>query len=554
LAEGGLLEALPLGEVGLGIGAVKGAYNVYMNQQAQSRQYQTIEGGGIGGGYRERINEAGFRFGHLGLLSGSQANELYMGVTSQGYRGSNRSEALDVATEQFRRNGTSIQQTLQLMSIAAETGGKALNGVNDALNSVTDTARRNGLNAAQQRQDFISAFSTIAGVQGSGTSATAMLAAADVNATSGLGSQFAGVNLNGMYTQSNVYRQAASLGLSPGRFLAESSRNQRLGATAQENLIKSSLSSTVSPEFASYVKGETDKLTRKYGGTQNIPQNELTRIGEEAQSKFNLNPYILQSLFAANGIQGVTTDNASAFAVNALVGAANPLTQLDQTQLNSRRQAWGKAKGTKGLDYKNSSDVESYVEKNTGSSIDSTKQGAFSSRGSSPLAAYSTLIHRTGKTDPVIEALLSKGNIGQTDHERFQVQTKQGLRDLKISDAIKYYSDQLDTGNVKIVGGGDNSGKTIAEITNGMGTGGDITKAKSAKNDTSKGFLDDSAKGKKLAAQGAGATVTISPSTTLMQLFNFSATGNASIKAGAASGLPPTSSGTVSDLPNGQGG
>jgi hypothetical protein len=554
LETGGLLRALPLGELGMAYGAARMVYGQYMNQVQANTAVRAEEGPMSNmAAITERTRGTMFHLSALGTFTGKQASELFNGATESGFRGGARNNALDLATEQFKRNGTSIKQTLDIMAIAAETGGKALNGVNDALDSVSQMAKDTGVSAKALRDNFINNYQAIGVTQGTGTASTAQLAAADTAATAGQGARFTGLSAAGMSSEVNNRRQAAAMGMSYGTFLAKSGQDSSIRAKAQEKMLFGASVSNTTAEQRQWIQSQIANLRKdKYG---KVSDDALNAIGDQAQEKFGLDPSAIgRAMSAETGISGITADNASSYLVHALSGAANPVKTLDENKKNSVGRQLTKEERTKNGSLEGGDNGTNYdlaFEKSIHKTAANTRQNWHSGDLSSPIAQYERQIKITGKTSPVIEKLLSE-NLSGRMKEMYQVKTKNGMRDVRLADAIRGFQDQLETGNVKIVGGGDN-GKTISQLTSGLGTGGDIGTTGSAQRGTPTGGHGgiDANSDKARKSEGAGGTVTLQLTADAAKVLKvYSSTGNVAIANGAATGTPPAQVNSVQEKPH----
>jgi len=95
-----------------------------------------------------------------------------------------------------------------------------------------------------------------------------------------------------------------------------------------------------------------------------------------------------------------------------------------------------------------------------GQSWQQVLQGADSAAASPYLSAE----QKSGKRNPVLEALIQNSNSG----DQVAVQTASGTRVMSIADAMKYYPDELQAGNVQFFGANGQSLGNTAALTGGL--------------------------------------------------------------------------------------
>jgi hypothetical protein len=219
---GGISEALGLGTAAADIfdpiAAIGGIYeglNQFAAQRSQGAFYQGILGGSNLAGQGQRFLQAGFRLSQLGNLTGAQANALFQGVTQLDMTGGERQNAMQQAVQMYDQLGVSIQSSLQLITIAAQSGNKALTGLTEAIQGVTQAAVEGGVNANVARQGLANTYQGLvaSGVQGG---AAAQVAGGLQSAVSRLGPLFQNLNLSSLFNNPQNLMMLASQLPGPG--------------------------------------------------------------------------------------------------------------------------------------------------------------------------------------------------------------------------------------------------------------------------------------------------------------------------------------------------
>src|SRR5690606_27889102 len=173
MLPGGTALLRGAGAVGAGLYVADKIGDFFESQRAQNAEWQRIMGGTNLEAVGERWNQRMFALGQFGVLDSEQAAQLYRGVAETGMRGADRTIAQDFALDAYKQLGMTIQESMQIIKVAARTGQESLYGVAGALRQVTEDAREAGINAAEARQRFIQTWTDASNFLGGGPTAVA---------------------------------------------------------------------------------------------------------------------------------------------------------------------------------------------------------------------------------------------------------------------------------------------------------------------------------------------------------------------------------------------
>ena len=247
-SAGGALMGSAAGPIGLGAGALYGAYkfggDFFSHERAQGATFQSMEGGTNLQAQDERARQAEFGATQWGSLSGGQANKLFQGVTGLGWTGDKRQAGLNFATSNYRSMGMDPNESMTLLGSIAQNGAVNLNKLALALQDVTNTAASASLNTNLVRQSFTSTFTALQGA-GVGTGApgggdAGALSAAVTNVITGMGPTVSKAGPKPDLTSTDVLtRQASALGMDPGTYLSKTMQKGggALTAKAQDAML-----------------------------------------------------------------------------------------------------------------------------------------------------------------------------------------------------------------------------------------------------------------------------------------------------------------------------
>lgn len=597
-AQGGVgmaLRRVPV--LGATIAAGEGINDVaewLTNERAQNARYQSVLGGAnnsgdsrgnpgtsAGGligdlsqffsgstsqstsGLGNRMAEEGYMIGQRfssGGFDEESARQLFQGVTSLGYTGNRRAGALDFASANYRTMGMGQDESMQLIAMSARYAQSSLQGLSRELQNVTKTATRTGQSAQVMRQAFAETYS--AALQASGGAGAGQLAEAATNMTGAGGRLLAGANpLSVLNDPTSKYQMASAMGMTPSQLEAAGQTNpgvtmQALGkrsdmymrSLGQGNL--KTIQDLIGQQGGKQkVAGDSNLMANVASGLMSsrgyditVARNIVSQIDPSMANASDsaIAQYIVNYQTGNNpGAQGqALRDQMTPKNISAGDRAAKKGDQADSA--GSHGKGWGSFAWEQHLRGQGmQSDAGPISNLFNG---DQTNQGYTLQVNSD---YYNELTKGTGKSDPVIEKLISE--YGTDPDIRFKVKTKNGDKAVTFGEAIRSFSDQLSSGQASIVSSNkdinnrqvkDIAGSTGAQITSDKNDwqGSDYDKVAS---EIGANNPDDSAK-----ENTGGGTVTISLSPEAQRLLSVSTSGNVDLDNSAAAGRPaPQSTG-----------
>jgi hypothetical protein len=474
------------GPIGMAVGATVYGLHQATNQRESNRFYQQISGGSNFSGFRERAREAGFsRLRMAGTMDSGQASELFRGVSEMGVTGQNRTNALDFAVDNFRRYGTDVQTSMQLISDSIANGVKDFTTLRSSLDSVSETARQTGVNVSEAQRAFARTNQAVQQGVTAGPQSSAIAAAVQNRVTQLGHSAMAGVDFNGMLTQQGMLMQSGVLGQDYNQMMASIQGGdtgllgQGMDAAIRQAVVASGLDVNQVQQIKQQLVGDGPISAQD---AQNIA-TEMARQGHPV----DINATI--ALAESVGVRGVTPANASQWLITAALGGFNMQERLSSaaTGASGHTRSTGQIGTTGG-----GRDLITEGEARTGdqrSALRHQREGIFGALGyegqphSDPMTGAITMgnaaeevpkaargategyvnrVQESGQRDPVVESLLAtKAHMADSS---FRVKTAEGTRDVSLETAVRYYSDQLARGDVQIATG-TGAGKTVADVT-----------------------------------------------------------------------------------------
>lgn len=517
-------------------------------QRAKNVQYQSIYGGANTEGFGQRLQEEGFAWGQFFTtgLQDEDARKLFKGVSSLGFRDSQRGELLDFAQKQYKNLGMSVDQSLQAIEIAARGSNTQLVGLEKALTRVSQAARVSGQSADQLRQKFLGTFqaTTQAGFGISAAQVAGIVTAEGPGGSRGL----QGVDYTGAFTEGQQRFTAAQLGVSYGELVYQNSIGNTVpGLEALDKRIQTAVNTVLSGGAKRWLDskiqevGGRDKVKGDTGLQASIGQ-ELTRYIDPGAVKA-----VAEGLVGPGTLANVPEDKVGEWVVRNYVGAGDlsEAAEAEQAGENQRPLAegerhgveaeWGVLGAPAGTDF---------IQDNYGMNPFS---GEVRSKNSA-LDAYSERQGQTGMADPAIEAFIQ--TTGKYSEIGVEVQTKDGKKVVSKDEAIRYYGDQIAKGTARIVGGPpDMDGMTIGQLT-GV-TQQDYTASHGRDTDTTNDTAAEGAPGvsaeewkeghpSSYEEEGGGSgTYKIELSDETKRFFRLVGPQNPQVESGAAAGVPP---------------
>jgi len=471
-ARGAIGAALPTTALKFagGVGAVAQladqALDFATSQREANRGWQAISGESNASGFGERMRSQMFEWRMKGTMGAGTAEKLYKGVAELGMEGEDRERMLDFATENFKAKGMDIADSLKLMSIAIDGGNDSLTGLTKSLDMVTDAAREGGVNAQKAREAFTASYAAMAPAFGAGEG-TAIGAASFQAALARLGPQFQDVQFSP--SEGNLYQMASRTGLSMAQFQTKMRGPDGGQFLAQQITEQVSATGALQP----YIKAVGEYASSKGLGNTSEWTRRQTEEAGSAMLQAGMDPIVASKIAATYGLK-ITPDDIPTFLASLATGQFNPAAES--------------AAGGGGDDVTKllaTGEVSQTVAERFGMKVESSKYGKQEYTGGTRAAKEYI---KSGFYDPMVERLITDQKVDKSSKFAIHYTDKDGKpqkRVVSFEEAVRYYGDQLATGDVEIVGG-KGEGSTVADIT-GMGyKGGDVAQTESAGEDIQK--------------------------------------------------------------------
>jgi hypothetical protein len=467
---GGVMNAarsLPV--IGLGIDAVQGATGFYLNQREAGRQYQNIEGGSNLAAQAERWHSLAYGASMFGKMPEGAASQAFGQVTALGYNQAavgqendpqNRQNALGFIYQNYTNNGMSVDQSTQVLQSASQNATINLQKVTSALTELSTVAGQAGDNANSARQSFIGNMNSAIASGGAGGAPVSAGGLAAMQASYGKG--FAGVNMSGELGTSQQTFLAGRYGMSPAQVQSMMRNNPNQYARMLSGNNMAAIGSMLTPQMQSSLQ----QMISQAGGAGALKDPAVaSQISNQFLNKWqSLDPSLtvqnLSSVLNQQSGADIPTGQIMSWIVNQVAG------NNEAAYTHSGASAgWG---GTQAGKYGLANPVHGSIgpgkdQINPSRTWQDVLKGA--SGGTQAAGAYLSQVSKQGgKRNPVLEALLQNAKAG--DH--VQVQTKNGARVMSMSQAMKFYPNELAKGDVDFY---DSSGKMIggtANLTNGL--------------------------------------------------------------------------------------
>jgi hypothetical protein len=463
--------------IGLGLDLINAIPEIYLKQREAGRAYQEVEGGTNLAAQAERLHMLGYQASMFGRMPEGAAAQAFMGVTQMGFNRAavgeagqfqNRQSALDFIYHNYTTRGMDVNQSLQVLQTASQNAVINLESVSQALKSVSDSAGQAGTNAMQARQQFNQYFQAAIGL-GAGAGAP-QIAGGIAAMQASMGKEFVGVNFTGELSQARQYLLSGMSGLSPAQlqYTARTQPGAYNRLLAGQNMQFLTMGGLMTPEMTSSLQ----QMIARAGGSRAIASNPTLRdqiaqqFLNEWQLKGNINENLwAQEISAMTGVQ-MSPDQAFQWIVSQQAGV-NEATHNAALRTASTTGGPVSARNTRGA-------PAGQFGLATG------HPGVFSARGAiAPTTWQEQLLHHSGAAavpylarerhsgmrSPVLESLMQ--NLWAKDKVR--VQTRSGARVMSFADAMRYYPNELASGNVEFysASGKTNLGST-ASVTHGL--------------------------------------------------------------------------------------
>lgn len=543
-----------------GLGAIGGiggeVASKIQSQRAQNAYWQRITGGSNFSGFGQRLQEKGFELGNIFTMSPQQSNQLFQGASEMGLTGTDRNQALNEGLELYKKFGMTVQQSLQLMSISAMHGNTSFQSLTQTLDKVTQSAKEAGVNTDTARQNFASLYNSAASVMGGtgGGGGAAGIAGAQSQVLSALGREFQNVNLGGLNSPQGLNYQAAEMGIPLGQYQARlrqpanpnqinpsQSTGSILAAQGQQKQILTDINSASNGMFRD---PQWQQFVQSHKGQQIDPANpDLQRVMEQLQSKYNVDQQTLESVLQSQGITGIdpaqVLNVAGSLAASAGQGGAAGQGFLVQQAIQSAQRSQPTAITNQGARAR--AEVTAGLPGGAAGTTSAGGSSGFFATHQNQLDAaqkayeQSFLTNKklgqatgqkgaTGERSPIIEQLLANDR-----SQKIEVSTTGGKRVVGLDEAIKYYSDQLQSGTASIASTGQSVTQAtgVAAVQNpqtGYKTGSAEDQSKGKQGKGQIGQTEDQYK--KSSGKGGGGTLVVEAGPGLQNLIKMTGYGN----------------------------
>ena len=500
----GLLEKIPI--LGLGLDIAEKARDVYTEQREKGRVYQEIEGGQNLGAQTERLHSLAYEATMFGRVPEGVAAQMFGDVTAMGYTQravgqgqqlQNRQSALDFMYHQYTATGTDVEQSGQILETASQNASVSLKSVSDAMTGLSDVAGKAGVNAKGARDNFNALLDTA--IKGGAGPGSGQLAGIVATTQAGYGKAFAKTSFAGQLGPGMEYMMAGQYGIAPSQ--AQYIKRTQPGEYAR-------MLSGSSMQFIQYLPGMDaakmadlkSMIEQAGGGAQVKAQPDLaTDIGNRFLNKYQPTEPAMDMNIWAQYLSSVTSiplneGNVMAwvvdqvagntYAANKDVGAAGgskaggkggagaPVAAGKTGGAAAGQFGLAKPLGGTGILGDIAHAAKNAIPFGLGQFIPGgSRHGAKTWQqvltGGQEGAAAKTYLgaeQKSGKRSPVLEALLQ--NLPKD--AQVSVQTASGNRVMSVEDAMKYYPDEMASGNAQFfTKGGENLGGT-GTITQGL--------------------------------------------------------------------------------------
>lgn len=548
----GIMNALPefvsvAGPVGATIQIARKGLEIAGQQRAANTAWQSFEGGSNFSGFSERAHSQAFKWGQFltGGMGGGDAQRLFQGVSELGFRdtgrgaGAGRQAALDLATNAYGEFGMSIDDSMKLLKIAADTGQESLGGITRALRDVTTTARQAGENAAEARKRFTEAYGQVSTFAPANAPA---LAGAQANVITNMGAPYQGVSVGGLNDEMTMRAIASQTNQSYNQLLntASGPGGAAALANAQEGYAMNIVQQLLGQQGTEIIR---QYMTEQGLTSETVTETHINEIATRIRAAMpQLDAGMVARLLASRKVaDGVEPRNAIQWLVRTAIGQLNLGAQAEKIQGESRtKDAAVSGGGGPGNESSMSMEKAMFISQVGGD------QGM-----ATPIGAYARSVLKTGKENPIVGKAV-QDLAGDT---KVTVQTSNGERVVSMAEAITYYSDQIQKGTATIAGG-ENAGKSVAGAVGLVGD--DTTTVSSDKQKLNLGqtpaeFAAEQAKGKADAARSGG-TIKIEVDPNVAKYFpglKFTQVGDDSRYNGTAPGLSPNPGSRAAATPGG---
>lgn len=484
--------------VGLVTDVVEKGGHQYQEQREKGRAYQEIEGGTNLAAQGERLHEEAYRWGMGFGMSEEASRAAFYGVTSLGYsqRGpggttQNRQSALDFVYHNYNNRGMGVEESLNFLNTASQNATVSFSQLSSVLKDVSDTAGKAGVNAKTMRDNL----NTVLGeamTAGAGPGAPT-LAGALVSTQASYGRMFQNQNFGNQLNQTQTYMIGGKYGLTPGQtqyLMRQQPQEYARMLTGNSQQVIQQL-----PGMTPQALQDLKSIINTYGGAGTIDEQKAAAIGNEWLNKWQPSSDIDLGVWSSliNQMTGMQLDpnNVMSWVVQQVAGNTEAAHAASQSNSNAPVKMGKDGKlapntapeGKSGLYSENKPlpgsdrkyDLDAFTHMNA-------PRQWWGGKGTNKAGeTYETAARKNNTRDPVLEALLQ--NVKDPNNVHVQVSTKSGPRVVSFADAMKYFPNELASGNAIFVDG-DQAGRRTQDITGGTV---DTSRSTSSEMQSSKG-------------------------------------------------------------------
>jgi hypothetical protein len=429
------------------------------SQRDKNAYYQSIEGGSNFDGFGERASEELYRWSTFGVLSSDESRKAFKGVTKLGYNskvegGVGRQDALNFIYHGKTRRGETVDESLQQLQVASKNALTNLHDLSDALNKVSDSAGKAGVNAQQARAEYTQLLDT-AQKSGYGSSSIGV-ASAEQQIKNSYGRSFQDVDASGRLGMNRAYMAASMAGMNVSDYLTAGVTGKMQADSVVDRAVAKNV---LKPGVEQWIKEQVSKS----GGAGNLHEDVIQQIAEQMLRTFypNDSPALAQAVGTLSGYPDLAKDP-----VKAAVWLVQQYNDKGSAEQSKKETASDKAADKK-------TSAANSVVKNTGElmRVSQTDRGlgagksalggdldrehtggflGFGGHNSDAYNAYQKWHEKNGgQEDPVVYHLLNK--IKGDDKVKVAVTTKGGKRVVSLAEAITKHQNELASGKAVIL-------------------------------------------------------------------------------------------------------
>jgi hypothetical protein len=466
------LRAIPV--VGTAIMAGEAAWDAakFIGEQRQANAaYQNIYGGSNVSGMGERFLGAAYSVGQVlsGGLTPGQSSEAFKGVSALGYSGGARQDRLDFIQSNYKSFGTTVSQSMEMVTTAANNFTSTLGELHNQLGLVRDMAVKTGQNVGAMHEAFVQNFNLTSSLS---LGASAAPVATALTATGpGMGREFAQYGAQPMYsTLRQQYITSSLMGYSnPGVMMGDATRNPEVLGLATDQAIKGFIKS-IPPTARALI----EKMINDRGGPQAMSSSMAEDIAADHKVTTLLEPIGMEKMLQFWGLKvlpGQTLKNY-AYAVGLIAKEMPGGTSVAADVAKADRVNMPVSQKKDPAGYQAAQERGTWLGASAG-------WGDWKPKGSPDRQSLNIgWSHGHGMADPVVEHLMRDYH----PDTMVTVQTGDGPVQVTMRTAITKYRDQVIDGTALLPGGARISSKYHQEYYKGKNPYGDST-AKSSSQD-----------------------------------------------------------------------